>query len=72
VSDIKVYIVSSYQRKPKQKKKKNTSRPEVESKNLWIEITEAREPREAPWKKKLGGRTLQMTNLLISTSQRTP
>jgi hypothetical protein len=54
------------------KKKKHTSRQEVESKNLWIEITEAREHREAPWKKKLGGRTLQMTNLLISTSQRTP
>jgi hypothetical protein len=56
----------------RKKKKKHISRPEVESKNLWIEITEAREHREAPWKKKLGGRTLQMTNLLISTSQRTP
>jgi hypothetical protein len=58
--------------KENQEKKKNTLRPEVESKNLWIEITEAREHREAPWKKKLGGRTLQMTNLLISTSQHTP
>jgi len=44
--------------KENQEKKKNTLRPEVESKNLWIEITEAREHREAPWKKKLGGRTL--------------
>jgi hypothetical protein len=67
-----VFIVSSNQRKPKEKKKKHISRPEVESKNLWIEITEAREHREAPWKKKLGGRTLQMTNLLISTSKCTP
>jgi hypothetical protein len=64
--------LSPHTKENQEEKKKNTSRPEVESKNLWIEIREAREHREAPWKKKLGGRTLQMTNLLISTSQRTP